>query len=682
MKKSLKRKLATTTTTTTWAERTKARAAAGEAAAAAAAVTREEAGEAVKEKAAARKKDNDEEDDEEGNDDDSNASGDLVDPVAKRFKSRSAIVAACNESKRLLDNHPTEQLIARDGHHENWQLGDGRDPINVALARINCNAPNCFVGEFDASGIELFVDGKRAGTLLEPDVATLMRVARPAPYEQVRADEMPHDEHVRKVMQTPHDEQVRKVMQTPHDEQVRKVMQTPHDEQVRKVMQIAGDSITLTQPEPSWMRRGETMQTEPFDAVNAFGANEQFVAALPVGCNVSARLCKLHIYPPGCQYEWHVADAERQGADHFASGIIVLGGTGAGGGDSGVVVQHGASAGVGDGASAGVRGGASAGVRAGVRGGAGVGVGGGVRVGVGGGVRGGVSGGVGVGKEKKNETRVKASKKRNHCTVASWYTAPSPRCHHKVEPVASGTRVVLQYELALCVDDDESYQKLRSHAFDVASVGRGRGGRGRGGGKAREAGEQAGEQATRDLLQSLRESVVAFLSKKQQRRGGGGGVGGEEEEEEGGGQHVALLLNHQYCGSSSLCYERLKGSDRLLYDAFRETTSSSTSSSSSSTSSSISNRKGERRSTPKIAARLEHVIVSVFERDAQPEIIVGSLDDRRANDSVTVFLGSLPHDEPQLLSSVAYEQYLGNSESIPAADKYHCAALVVHLCEQ
>ena len=117
-------------------------------------------------------------------------------------------------------------------------------------------------------------------------------------------------------------------------------------------------------------------------------------------------------------------------------------------------------------------------------------------------------------------------------------------------------------------------------------------------------------------------------------------------------KYVALLLKHRYFGTS-LCHERLKGVDRALFDAFCNTHT----------------------------IRLEHVAVNVVDRNCDnynendPEIFAGTLDDRYAKDSVTLFLGSQTHEAPTSLAHTT-EKYLGN-ESVPTSETYHFVALVI-----
>jgi hypothetical protein len=119
--------------------------------------------------------------------------------------------------------------------------------------------------------------------------------------------------------------------------------------------------------------------------------------------------------------------------------------------------------------------------------------------------------------------------------VAAWFTD----CRHKVEPVTSGTRVILQYDLTL--ESDASCEKF-TLLSDVK--------------QARKDANSSSSGASAfnvSALIRLCTQVDAFLSADVNV-----------------GKRVGLLLKHEY-SRVSLRREFLKGVDRALFDTLGDT---------------------------------------------------------------------------------------------------------------
>ena len=402
-------------------------------------------------------------------------------------------------SKKLKIYSEIGSLISQDGFHKNWHfsLDAVDDPINVAFAKID--APGCFVYSHNANDLHLFVDGKPAGSFVDPDIKTLTELASPAPFGQ-------------------------------------------------KALQIEGSRITFQKKRKKYFcnYRATSSFTEYLDDFSTSAVDFSIAQALPLGMTAISKLYKLHIYPTGEHFDWHANTQRSQ--KHFASGIIILGNKFQGGD---LLVKH-----------------------------------------------------------ENDETRVNQSTDMQHCTFASWYTD----CSYRVEPVTFGSRIVLQYDIQMCKNDESLKQIL---------------GDGMTGGVS--------EIQSISALNTLCEEAKRFWT--------------SDDAPKGSKPHrLALLLRHCYM-DESLSPGFLKGVDRCLYNAFSE-------------------------KTDDFEIRLEHIIMSIYDREAYEDyIVVGTMDERFSDEPVTLFLGSTPAERAFVLFSKPGME-TGNEAQL-AEEKNHYAALVI-----
>lgn len=246
-------------------------------------------------------------------------------------------------------------------------------------------------------------------------------------------------------------------------------------------------------------------------------------------------------------------------------------------------------------------------------------------------------------KHSDQEYRISQAKQPNCCTVASWFTD----CAHRVEPVTEGTRVVLQYDIKLEKQEDQGCYLDDAFCVYVSSFS--------------EQDRREQEEADERFLKELRAKVAAFWKE--------GKTGFAKK------KYVALALKHEYV-EESLVPLHLKGVDRGIYKTFA---SASLVTPSSATNSSLNplEKQPQRDEMPLFDVRLVHIVIGIFARSTQEEVVgISSLDGRFADCDVTLFFGTQPKERPTTLFHRPSIEYTGN-EAQSGENKYHFAALLI-----